>query len=196
MLESEFEEFVKSHKSKLKGLSDSEKIKIFIDWCTKYDIEELILRLSADAKGFLDASYFLDFMTRGLLMQKKAWSRKLVDPGFIAGMAPLPYRLLNDKLKINDISKRTLAQTSNLMNHRKDSTTKYISYSQIQEIALRPGHETRVSNMFGSTLSQNFITIKTADDAHKFSLPVSKNGSYEKIYFWLSTILPVDVSPF
>src|SRR5262245_37916369 len=129
MLESEFEEFVKSHKSKLKGLSDSEKIKIFIDWCTKYDIEELILRLSADAKGFLDASYFLDFMTRGLLMQKKAWSRKFVDPGFIAGMAPLPYRLLSDKLKINDISKRTLAQTSNLMNHRKDSTTKYISYS-------------------------------------------------------------------
>jgi hypothetical protein len=196
MLESEFEEFVKSHKSKLKGISDSEKIKIFIDWCTKYDIEELILRLSADGKGFLDASYFLDFMTRGLLMRKKAWSRKLVDPGFIAGMAPLPYRLLSDKLKINDISKRTLAQTSNLMNHRKNSTTKYISYSQIQEIALRPGLESRVTNMFGSTLRQNFITIKTVDNVYKFSLPVSKNGSYEKIYFWLSTILPVDVSPF
>ena len=196
MLESEFEEFVKSNKSRLKGLSDTAKIRMFIDWCNKYNIEELILRLSADGKGVFDAGYFLDFTTSGLLIRKKTWSRKLVDPGYIAGMAPLPYRLVYDKLKVSDISKRTLAQTSNIIELK--NPTKYITYSQIKEIRLRlrPGVETRVTNMFGSTLRQNFISIKIADSSYGYSLPVGKNDSYDKIYFWLSAIIPVDVSPF
>ena len=196
MLQSEFEEFVNSHKSRLKGVSDSEKVKIFIDWCTKYDLDELIIRLSGDGKGPLEASYFLDFMTRGLLIHKKVWSRKLVDHGFIAGMAPLLYRLLSDELKSKDFSKRTLAQTSDLMKYRKESATKYILYPQIQVIALRPGLETGITNMFGSTLRQNFITIKTIDKKYRYSLSVAKNGAYEKIYHWLSTTLPVKISPF
>jgi hypothetical protein len=196
LLESEFEEFVKSNKSRLKGLSDTEKIRMFIDWCNKYNIEELILRLSADGKGVFDAGYFLDFTTSGLLIRKKTWSRKLVDPGYIAGMAPLPYRLICDKLKVGDISKRTLAQASNIIELKSDDLTKYITYSQIKEIRLRPGVETRVTNMFGSTLRQNFISIKIADSSYGYSLPVGKNGSYDKIYFWLSEIIPVDVSPF
>ncbi len=196
MLESEFEEFVKSNKSRLKGLSDTEKIRMFIDWCNKYNIEELILRLSAEGKGVFDSGYFLDFTTSGLLIRKKTWSRKLVDPGYIAGMAPLPYRLICDKLKVGDISKRTLAQASNIIELKSDDLTKYITYTQIKEIRLRPGLETRVTNMLGSTLRQNFMTIQTADSSYRYSLPVGKNGSYDKIYFWLSAILPVDVSPF
>lgn len=131
MLESEFEEFVKSNKSRLKGLSDTAKIRMFIDWCNKYNIEELILRLSADGKGVFDAGYFLDFTTSGLLIRKKTWSRKLVDPGYIAGMAPLPYRLVCDKLKVSDISKRTLAQTSNIMELKSENPTKYIDRKSV-----------------------------------------------------------------
>jgi hypothetical protein len=196
LLESEFEEFVKSNKSRLKGISDTEKIRMFIEWCNKYKIEELILRLSADGKGVFDAGYFLDFTTRSLLIRKKTWSRKLVDPGYIAGMAPLPYRLICDKLRVSDISKRTLAQTSNIIELKSNDLTKYITYTQIKEIRLRPGLETRVTNMFGSTLRQNFVTIETIESSYKYSLPVGKNGSYDKIYFWLSAILPLDVSPF
>ena len=196
MLESEFEEFVKSNKSRLRGLSDTEKIRMFIDWCNKYNIEELILRLSAEGEGVFDSGYFLDFTTSGLLIRKKTWSRKLVDPGYIAGMAPLPYRLICDKLKVDDISKRTLAQASNIIERKSDDLSKYITYTQIKEIRLRPGLETRVTNMLGSTLRQNFMTIQTADSSYRYSLPVGKNGSYDKIYFWLSAILPVDVSPF
>jgi hypothetical protein len=196
LLESEFEEFVKSNKSRLKGLSDIEKIRMFIEWCNRYNIEELILRLSTDGESIFDAGYFLDFTTRSLLIRKKSWSRKIVDPGFIAGMAPLPYRLICENLKVGDISKRTLAQTSNIMELRSDGLTKYITYNQIKEIRLRPGLETRVTNMLGSTLRQNFMTVKTAESSYRYSLPVGKNGSYDKIYFWLSAILPVDVSPF
>jgi hypothetical protein len=61
---------------------------------------------------------------------------------------------------------------------------------------LRPGIETRVTNMFGSTLRQNFITIKTIDMEYRYSMSVAKNGTYEKIYHWLSTCLPVEISPF
>lgn len=196
MLESEFEEFVNSNKKRLKGISDTEKIRMFVDWCNKYNIEELILRVSADGRGVFDAGYFLDFTTRGLLIRKKTWSRKLVDPGYIAGMAPLPYRLICDNLKVSDISKRTLAQTSNVLELKSGGLTKYITYTQIKEIRLRPGLETRVTNMFGSTLRQNFMTIETTESSYRYSLPVGKNGSYDKIYFWLSAILPVDVSPF
>ena len=156
MLESEFEEFVKSNKSRLKGLSDIEKIRMFIDWCNKFNIEELIMRLSADGKGIVDSSYFLDFTTSGLLIRKKTWSRKLVDPGYIAGMAPLPYRLICDKLKVGDISKRTLAQASNIIELKSDDQTKFITYTQIKEIRLRPGLETRVTNMFGRYFKAEF----------------------------------------
>lgn len=196
MLESEFAEFIKSNRSKFEGKSDSEKIRVFINWCNKYDIEELILRLSADGKRIFDDSYFLDFTTRGILMRKKSWSRKLVDPGFIAGMAPLPYTLTSSKLKLSDVSKKTLAQTAGIIEQKKDILTKYILYINILEISLKPGLETRVTNMIGSTLRQNFLTIKTADHSYRYSLPVGKNGAYDKIYFWLSAILPVDVSPF
>jgi hypothetical protein len=196
MLESEFAEFIKSNRSKFEGKSDSEKIKVFINWCNKYDMEELILRLSANGKRIFDDSYFLDFTTRGILMRKKSWSRKLVDPGFIAGMAPLPYTLTSSKLKLSDVSKKTLAQTAGIVEQKKDILTKYILYTNIVEISLKPGLDTRVTNMMGSTLRQNFLTIKTADHSYRYSLPVGKNGTYDKIYFWLSAILPVDVSPF
>lgn len=196
MLESEFDEFLKSNKSKLEGRSDSEKIRLFIDWCNKYDIEELILRLSSDGRRIFDESCFLDFTTRGILIRKKSWSRKLVDPGFIAGMAPLPYALISSKLKISEITKKTLADTAGISEKKKSMLSKYIPYTDIVEISLRPGLGTRVTNMLGSTLTKNFLTIKTANGSYLYSLPVGKNGPYDKIYFWLSAISPVDVSPF
>lgn len=186
-----------SNKSRLEGKSDSEKIKLFIDWCNKYGLEELIIRLSSDGTSIFDVGCFLDFTTRGILIRKKSWSRKFVDTGFIAGMAPLPYALLSSKLKITDITKKTLVETADVARKKEGLVSKYVPYTEVAEISLRPGLETRVTNMLGSTLRQNFLTIKTmGGPALQYSLPVGKNGPYDKIYFWLSTILPIDVSPF
>jgi hypothetical protein len=197
MLESEFEEFLSSNKSRLEGRSDSEKVKLFIDWCNKYDLEELIIRLSSDGKRIFDVGSFLDFTTRGILIRKKSWSRKFIDTGFVAGMAPLPYALISSKLKIADITKKTLADTADTIRKKESMISKYVPYTEVTEISLRPGLETRVTNMLGSTLRQNFLTIKsTVGPPHQYSLPVGKNGPYDKIYFWLSAILPIDVSPF
>lgn len=197
MLQSEFEEFMNSNKSRLEGKSDSEKIKLFIDWCNKYGLEELIMRLSSDGTSIFDVGCFLDFTTRGILIRKKSWSRKFVDTGFIGGMAPLPYALLSSKLKITDITKKTLVETADVARKKEGLLSKYVPYTEVAEISLRPGLETRVTNMLGSTLRQNFLTIKTmGGPALQYSLPVGKNGPYDKIYFWLSSILPIDVSPF
>jgi hypothetical protein len=197
MLESEFEEFLSSNRSRLEGRSDSEKVKLFIDWCNKYRLEELIIRLSSDGTRIFDVGCFLDFTTMGILIRKKSWSRKFVDTGFIAGMAPLPYALISSKLKIADITKKTLADAADMIRMKENKLSKYVPYTEVTEISLRPGLETRVTNMLGSTLRQNFLTIKNiGGPPHQYSLPVGKNGPYDKIYFWLSAILPVDVSPF
>lgn len=197
MLESEFEEFLNSNKSRLEGRSDSEKIKLFIEWCNKYGLEELIIRLSSDGTRIFDVGCFLDFTTRGILIRKKSWSRKFVDTGFVAGMAPLPYALISSKLRIADITKKTLADTADVIRKKGSMLSKYVPYTEVAEISLRPGTETRVTNMLGSTLRQNFLTIKTTESPPlRYSLPVGKNGPYEKVYYWLSAILPIDVSPF
>jgi hypothetical protein len=192
VLQSEFDEFIKYNNSKLKGISSSEKIKIFVDWCIKYNTEELILRLSTDGSLRQDASYFIDFMTRGLLIRTKTCPRQL-DSGFVAGIAPLPYRLLDDKLKINDISKRTLAQMSNLMAGINDGTTRYISYSQVQQIILEHIHETKMVNEVGSVLFQNYLMIKATDHDNTYFLSASAHELYGEIDFLLSIVLPEDV---
>jgi hypothetical protein len=197
MLQSEFEEFMNSNKSRLEGKSDSEKIKLFIGWCNKYGLEELIIRLSSDGTSIFDVGCFLDFTTRGIIIRKKSWFRKFVDTGFIAGMAPLPYALLSSKLKITDITKKTLVETADVARKKEGLLSKYVPYTEVAEISLRPGLETRVTNMLGSALRQNFLTIKTmGGPALQYSLSAGKNGPYDKIYFWLSAILPIDVSPF
>ena len=197
MLQSEFEEFMNSNKSRLEGKSDSEKIKLFIDWCNKYSLEELIIRLSSDGTSIFDVGCSLDFTTRGIIIRKKSWFRKFVDTGFIAGMAPLPYALLSSKLKITDITKKTLVETADVARKKEGLLSKYVPYTEVAEISLRPGLETRVTNMLGSALRQNFLTIKTmGGPALQYSLSAGKNGPYDKIYFWLSAILPIDVSPF
>jgi hypothetical protein len=90
-----------------------------------------------------------------------------------------------------------LVETADIIRKKESILTKYVPYAEVAEISLRPGLETRVTNMLGSTLRQNFMFIKTKEGSQlQFSLPVGKNGPYDKIYYWLSAILPIDVSPF
>jgi hypothetical protein len=194
MLQSDFDEFIQTNRSKLKGRSDPERIKLFIEWCNKYGIEELIIRLSGESKSFFDKSYFLDFTTKGILLRKKSWSRKLVDTGYVAGMAPSPYMLVSDKLKLNDIPKKTLAQTRDINTQKKNPSNQYIPYTDIIDFVMTRGIQTLVTNMLGSTLRHNFLSFMTEENSYSFMLPVGKNGQFEKIHFWLSAIVPFDVT--
>ena len=107
-------------------------------------------------------------------------------------MAPLPYALLA-KDKSPDFKKGTILDPSEIL--RKARSILYFQYSEIEEMHLRRGLETTITNMLGTAINANFLTIKTREGEHlSYRLPVSKNGSFEKIYYWLNAIAPVKVS--
>lgn len=190
---SEFEQFLRYSRNRSSTKSDPEKISFFIQWCKNKGIEEVILRLSTEEKNWLHENHFLDFTTSRVIISKKTFTRKILDTGFIAGMAPFPYMILTKDKKVPDFKKGINLNTSEIM--RKDISNFCIWYSEIENLYMRKGVETIVSNMLGTAISANFLTIKaTSGKEYAFRLPVSKNGSFEKIYYWLKNSLPIKVS--
>jgi hypothetical protein len=177
----------------LQAKSDVEKIKTFISWCQRGGFEEVIIRLSSENKGGWGNNFLLDFTTHRIIISKKKFIRKFVDVGYIAGMAPFPYMLVSKQnLKLSDLKKRpiVLDPKSNL---KSCSSNFFIPYSEIQEITIRKGVESVVTNMLGSMITTNFLTINTSSIIHEYRLPVSKNGTFEQIHYWLSAVVPARV---
>ena len=173
--------------------SDSEKISSFIEWCKNKGLEEVIIRLSTEDKNWMRENYFLDFSTSRLIVSKKGFKRKILDTGFIAGMAPFPYLVLSKDRKIPDFRKNTNLSPVEIIS--SDFSNFYVWYSDIEQLLMRKGVETTVSNMLGSAISANFLTIRKTDGKeYSFRLPVGKNGTFEKIYYWLEMTLPIKIS--
>lgn len=190
--QSEFEQFLNFCEKDARARSDSEKILSFIQWCNSKGIEEIIIRLSAENKSWTGCNYFLDFTSFRLIVSTKSFTRKVIDTGFIAGMAPLPYALLA-RNKSPDFKRGTTPDPSEII--RKARTILSLQYSEIEEMHLRRGIETTITNMLGTAINMNFLTIKTRNgEQYSYRLPVRKNGLFEKMYFWLNAIAPVKVS--
>jgi hypothetical protein len=189
---SEFEQFLKlAEDNKLSSKSDSEKIKDFILWCKKKNFEENILRLSSEEKGGWSRNFSLDFTTTRIIVSKKNFLKKFVDMGYVAGIAPFPYMILSKKIKPSDVMKQYRNPPADII--KRDRSNYYIWYSDIQEFIIRKGIETTVTNMVGTMIMKNFLTIKTGNKTYDFTLPVNKNGKFEQIHFWLSVVLPLNV---
>jgi hypothetical protein len=191
----EFEQFLRYSQIRSSTQSDPEKISSFIQWCKSKGIEEVILRLSTEEKNWLHENYFLDFTTSRVIISKKSFTRKFLDTGFVAGMAPFPYMILTKNKKVPDFKEGIKLNTSEIL--RKDISNFFIWYSEIEKLYFHKGIETIVSNMLGTAISANFLTIKaTNSKEYAFRLPVSKNGSFEKIYYWLENSLPIKISSY
>jgi hypothetical protein len=187
-----FLRFVEDHS--LQNKPDAEKLQTFISWCKRSDFEEVIIRLSSESKGGWGNNFLLDFTTNRIIISKKKFIRKFVDVGYIAGMAPFPYILIsNQKLKPSDLKKRliTINPEHNLKGDR--SSNFFIPYSEIQEIIIRKGIQSIVTNMLGSMITTNFLSIITSSDTYDYMLPVSKNGTFEQIRYWLSIVVPANL---
>jgi hypothetical protein len=184
--------FARDHS--LLGKSDVEKIKTFISWCQRSGFEELIVRLSSEDKGGWGNNFLLDFTTHRIIISKKKFIRKFVDLGYVAGMAPFPYMLVSKQnLKLSDLKKHPII-TDLESNLKKGSSSNFvIPYSEIQEIIIRKGVDSIVTNMLGSMITKNFLTIKTLSNIHDYMLPVRKNGAFEEIHYWLSAVVPARV---
>ena len=189
----EFEQFLKfADEEALSAKSDSEKIQDFILWCKKNNFEEIILRLSSEEKGGWSKNFCLDFTTTRIIVSKKNFLNKFVDLGYVAGLAPIPYMILSKKIKRSYVKKQHNDPPEDII--KRDRSNYYIPYSDIQQFIIRKGIETTVTNMVGTMIMKNFLTIKTADKTYDFTLPVNKNGKFEHIHFWLSVVLPVNVT--
>jgi hypothetical protein len=189
----EFEQFLKfAEEEALSAKSDSEKIQDFILWCKKNNFEEIILRLSSEEKGGWSKNFCLDFTTTRIIVSKKNFLNKFVDLGYVAGLAPIPYMILSKKIKRFYVKKQYNDPPEDII--KRDRSNYYIPYSDIQQFIIRKGIETTVTNMVGTMIMKNFLTIKTVDKIYDFTLPVNKNGKFEQIHFWLSVVLPVNVT--
>lgn len=189
----EFEQFLRfADEEALSAKSDSEKIQDFILWCKKNNFEEIILRLSSEEKGGWSKNFSLDFTTTRIILSKKRFLNKFVDLGYVAGLAPIPYMILSKKIKRSYLKKQHNDPPEDII--KRDRSNYYIPYSDIQQFIIRKGIETTVTNMVGTMIMKNFLTIKTVDKTYDFTLPVNKNGKFEQIHFWLSVVLPVNVT--
>ena len=189
-----FEKFLKESKKRLNDKSDSEKIRVFIDWCLKNGHEEVILRISSEEKGGWAKNYFLDFTTNRIIVTKKSFLTKFADLGYVAGLAPYPYLVLLKDSNSSNIRSQAASSPQELLRRQQSF---YIWYSDISEFVLRRGIETMVTNMFGRAIVSNFLHIKTSSGKeHDFTLPVNKNGSYEQLRFWIGVLLPTFCPPY
>jgi hypothetical protein len=189
-----FDKFLKESKKRLNGKSDSEKVRVFIDWCLKNNYEEIVLRISSEEKGGWARNYILDFTTSRIIVTKKSFLTKFVDVGYVAGLAPYPYLVL---LKDSNPSKIRSQATTSPEQLLKKQQSFYIWYSDIAEFVLRKGTETLVTNMFGRAIVSNFLSIKkSSGEDYNFTLPVNKNGTYEHIRFWMGVVLPSFCPPY
>ena len=189
-----FDKFLKESKKRLNGKSDSEKVRVFIDWCLKNNYEEIVLRISSEEKGGWARNYILDFTTSRIIVTKKSFLTKFVDVGYVAGLAPYPYLVL---LKDSNPSKIRSQATTSPEQLLKKQQSFYIWYSDIAEFVLRKGTETLVTNMFGRAIVSNFLSIKkSSGEDYNFTLPVNKNGTYEQVRFWMGVVLPSFCPPY
>src|ERR671931_2155105 len=191
----EFEQFLRLAEDLhlLYDKSDKEKIQTFISWCKKSRLEEVIIRLSSETKGGWGKNFLLDFTTNRIIISKKKFIRKFVDVGYIDGMAPFPYMLVSKKkMALSDVgNKSAIINPEDIL--QKNSSNFYILYSEIQEVIIRKGIESVVTNMLGSMITTNFLTIRTLRKRYDYRLPVNKNGTFEEIRYWLSAVIPVKV---
>ena len=159
----------------MEGLTDPEKIQLFIDWCKRKDLEELMLRLSSESRGGWGGNTFLDFTTKRIIISKKEFFRKFLDLGYVAGMAPYPYLILSKKIKNSDIMKKSASIDVNSIVQRAQSF--YIWYEDVKLLEIRKGTDTIVHNMMGSMIQTNFLTLTTSEKTYDFKLAYKEGRS-------------------
>lgn len=190
---SEFNNYLKNIKYNNK-ITNSQKIHAFSQLCKKYNIEPVVLRLSGNIKNKIKSTnYLITFTTTRVIISKKGNLKSLFDIGYIAGLGPYLYYLVSDKIKNLDEIKLKNSFIQNITFNSISINEYYVEYNDINKIVFYNGVETRISNMFGSAINDNFLKIYTKEKQYNFIIPVKKNGDYEKILYWLRMSLPISI---
>jgi hypothetical protein len=165
----------------------------FIDWCNNNNHEELLVRLSSEKQGGLGYESVIDFTTRRIIVTRKKLMNRIFELGFIAGLGPFPYMILSKKKQQSKIKDSAKLKIEKILQDENLEFT--ISYIDVQKIVIKRGSNSMVRNMLGSFITKNYLTIFTkTNKKYEYVLSIKKNGDFSKMFYWMKSILPVEIS--
>jgi hypothetical protein len=165
----------------------------FIDWCNNNNHEELLVRLSSEKQGGLGYDSVIDFTTKRIIITRKKLMNRIFELGFVAGLGPFPYMILSKKKQQSKIKGSAKLKIEKILQDENLEFT--ISYIDVQKIVIKRGSNSIVRNMLGSFITKNYLTILTkTNNKYEYVLSIKKNGDFSKMFYWMKSILPVEIS--
>lgn len=165
----------------------------FIDWCNNNKHEELLVRLSSEKQSGLGYNSVIDFTTKRIIITRNKLINRIFELGFVAGLGPFPYMILSKKKQQSKIKDSAKLKIEKILQDENLEFT--ISYIDVQKIVIKRGSNSVVRNMFGSFITKNYLTIFTkANNKYEYVLSIKKNGEFNKMFYWMKSILPVEIS--
>ena len=165
----------------------------FIDWCNNNNHEELLVRLSSEKQSGLGYNSVIDFTTKRIIITRNKLINRIFELGFVAGLGPFPYMILSKKKQQSKIKNSAKLKIEKILQDENLEFT--ISYIDVQKIVIKRGSNSVVRNMFGSFITKNYLTIFTkANNKYEYVLSIKKNGEFNKMFYWMKSILPVEIS--
>lgn len=165
----------------------------FIDWCNNNNHEELLIRLSSEKQGGLGYDTVIDFTTKRIIITRKKLMNRIFELGFVAGLGPFPYMILSKKKQQSKIKDSAKLKIEKILQDENLEFT--ISYIDVQKIVIKRGSNSIVRNMLGSFITKNYLTIFTkTNNKYEYVLSIKKNGDFSKMFYWMKSILPVEIS--
>jgi len=189
----DFKEFLDSlNQNKKDNENIVDNLLYFIEWCNNNNYEELLIRLNSEKQGGLGYNSVIDFTTKRIIITRKKIINRIFEIGFVAGLGPFPYMILSKKKQQSKIKDSAKLRIEKILH---DQNLEYIiNYTDILKIIIKRGSNSVVRNMFGSFITKNYITIFTRDNKYEYILPIKKNGEFNKMSYWMKSILPVQIS--
>jgi hypothetical protein len=189
----DFKDFLNTanHKKKNKT-SDIDNILYFIDWCNNNNYEELLLRLNSERQGGLGYNSLIDFTNKRVIITRKKIINRIFDIGFVAGLGPFPYMILSEKKQQSKIKDSAKLQIEKIL--QDPNLERTITYNDISRIIIKKGSNSLIHNMFGSFITKYYLTIFTTNNKYEYILPMKKNGDFDKMSYWMKSLLPIPIS--
>ena len=178
--------------NKKNNTSGIDNILYFIDWCNNNNYEELLLRVNSERQGGLGYNSIIDFTNKRVIITRKKILNRIFDIGFVAGLGPFPYMILSEKKQQSKIKDSAKLQIEKIL--QDPNLERTITYNDISRIIIKKGSNSLIHNMFGSFITKYYLTIFTTNNKYEYILPMKKNGDFDKMSYWMKTLLPIPIS--
>jgi hypothetical protein len=189
----DFKDFLNTaNHNKKNKTSGIDTISYFIDWCNNNNYEELLLRLNSERQGGLGYNSIIDFTNKRVIITRKKILNRIFDMGFVAGLGPFPYMIMSEKKQQSKIKDSAKLQIEKIL--QEPNLERTISYNDILRIIIKKGSNSLIHNMFGSFITKYYLTIFTTNNKFEYILPMKKNGDFDKMSYWMKTLLPIPIS--